>query len=139
MTRTELTVRYGSFAALAVLSNLLAQELSLRLYGGIYSLYVSIGAGTVVGLICKYELDKRYIFAQAAPSGRRDLQRFLAYTLTGVLTTALFWGFELGFEFLFASKTARYTGAVIGLSLGYALKYQLDKRCVFTQQEPTWN
>lgn len=139
MSRTELTLRYGSFAALAVLCNLLAQELSLGLYGGEYSLYVSIGVGTVVGLVCKYELDKRYIFAQVAPSASRDLHRFLAYTLTGVITTALFWGFELGFEFLFASKSARYTGAVIGLSLGYALKYQLDKRYVFTHQEATWN
>lgn len=136
MTRLELTCRYVAFAIVATGANLVAQELTVRAYIGVSSLYLAIAVGTLVGLVCKYLLDKHYIFALVTVSKREDADRFLFYSLTGVVTTMLFWGFELGFEFAFSGKTARYVGAVIGLSLGYALKYQLDKRFVFGKQEP---
>ena len=123
--------RYSLFAALAILLNLASQEISLRLYQGLYALYVAIIAGTAVGLISKYVLDKLFIFNVQSNSLGDDLTRFLAYSLTGVITTLIFWGFELTFDFLFATRQARYTGAIVGLTIGYVLKYQLDKRYVF--------
>lgn len=103
----------------------------MRLYGGHYDLYLAIGVGTLAGLVCKYLLDKHYIFAYRTESHQENLGRFFAYTLTGVLTTALFWGLELGFDSLFGTRLGRYSGAVLGLSIGYAVKYRLDKHFVF--------
>jgi putative flippase GtrA len=123
--------RYSLFAALATFLNLVSQEISLQLYQGLYALYVAIILGTAVGLISKYILDKLFIFNVQADSLSDDLTRFLAYSLTGVVTTLIFWGFELAFDFLFGTRLARYTGAILGLTIGYVLKYQLDKRYVF--------
>jgi len=80
-------------------------------------------------------LDKHYIFTFETSSQRENLLKFLTYGLTGILTTSIFWGFELVFDYLFDTKLARYLGAVIGLSIGYVVKYHLDKRYVFLEQE----
>ena len=120
---------------LATVANLLSQELTVQAYQGAYSLYIAIGIGTAVGLVSKYQLDSHYIFSHTLVSARQEMRRFVGYSLTGVVTTLLFWGFELTFDYIFASKAARYTGAAIGLGLGYALKYQLDKRYVFLKQD----
>ena len=130
-----LSIRYAFFAAVATLTNLAAQETSSLLYSGIASIYLAMAAGTLAGLICKYLLDKKYIFAFETASTKANVKTFFAYTVTGVATTALFWGFELGSDSLFGGKTARYLGAVIGLAIGYGVKYRLDKRYVFLQQE----
>lgn len=135
MSAIHLALRYTLFAAIATCINLLSQEAMIRVYGGLYALYVSMAVGTVTGLVCKYLLDKHYIFAYSTRSGHEDIRKFITYTLTGGFTTALFWGFELGFEYWYETRTARYVGAVIGLSLGYALKYRLDKHFVFRAQE----
>jgi putative flippase GtrA len=135
MAIVQLTLKYSFFAVLATLANLLAQEFSIRLYAGVYGITVAMIAGTVIGLICKYVLDKHYIFAFKASSAHEDMRKFLAYGLTGVLTTALFWSFELSFEYFFGTKFARYVGALIGLTIGYVIKYRLDKRFVFSKQE----
>lgn len=127
----RLAFKYSLFAVLATLANLLAQEISIQTYSAAYALYVSMAMGTIAGWVSKYLLDKHYIFAFQTQSKKEEAHKFLAYGLTGVLTTLLFWSFELGFEYAFANKLARYTGAVIGLSLGYVVKYQLDKRYVF--------
>ncbi len=134
MSAIHLALRYTLFATLATLVNLLTQEAVVQLYGGSYTLYLSMAMGTVTGLVCKYLLDKHYIFAYTTASGREDLRKFVAYTLTGGFTTAMFWGMELGFEFWFQTRAARYLGAVIGLSIGYAVKYRLDKHFVFHQR-----
>jgi putative flippase GtrA len=123
--------RYSLFAALAIFLNLVSQEIFLQLYQGLYALYMAIILGTAVGLISKYVLDKLFISNVQADSLSDDLTRFLAYSLTGVVTTLIFWGFELAFDFLFGTRLARYTGAILGLTIGYVLKYQLDKRYVF--------
>ena len=128
-------VRYGFFALLATLCNLLVQDLVIRLYTGAFALYVALIAGTLAGLVSKYQLDKHYIFHAVPVSPRRDLTQFVAYTLTGIATTLLFWAFELGFEFAIGGREARYTGAVIGLALGYSLKYRLDRQLVFRTGE----
>ncbi|MBT8146450.1 MAG: GtrA family protein [Gammaproteobacteria bacterium] len=130
----KILIRYSLFAVIAMVLNLASQELSLLVYSGPLALYVAILAGTGVGLVSKYFLDKLYIFNLQTQDWTDDLNRFIAYSVTGVVTTLIFWGFELSFEMIFATKQARYLGAVIGLTIGYLLKYQLDKRYVFSDK-----
>ena len=127
----KLALTYAILALVATAANIGAQDLSIRLYDGRHGVLLSVAVGTGVGLVLKYLLDKRYIFAFRARDARHDGQTFLLYTLMGLITTAVFWGFEFGFELLFQDKTMRYLGGVIGLAIGYVSKYQLDKRYVF--------
>lgn len=129
----SVVVKYTAFAIIATVLNLLTQEFVVQLASGPGALYLAIIAGTLTGLLCKYLLDKHYIFAIISRSTQEDMGRFLAYSVTGVVTTLIFWAFELGFELAFASKTARYLGACLGLAIGYGIKYRLDKRFVFSQ------
>ena len=131
----HLALKYSFFALLATAANLLTQEIFGRAYSEAYSIYLAMIAGTIAGWISKYLLDKHYIFVFKIQSAGEDMRKFLVYGLTGVFTTALFWGFELGFETMFGTKFARYLGAVIGLSIGYVVKYHLDKRLVFSKQD----
>jgi putative flippase GtrA len=101
------------------------------LYGGFLSLYVAMFIGTVAGLVLKYILDKKYIFFHTPKSKRDDRRKFFLYSLMGLFTTFIFWGFEIGFDALFVNENAKYVGAVIGLSIGYVVKYFLDKKFVF--------
>jgi len=123
--------KYAVFAALAMASNLCAQALSHRLHEGPFELYVSMGVGTLAGLVVKYELDKRLIFYSRAAGVAEEGKRFSLYTATGVATTLVFWGCEVAFDRVFGTVSMRYVGALIGLTIGYAAKYQLDKRVVF--------
>lgn len=124
--------RYTLFALVATLANIGAQDVALRVYAGPRAVGVSVLVGTVVGLVVKYVLDKKYIFHFQTDSAMHDGRVFAFYTLLGVATTGVFWGFEFGFDYLFdGAKAMRYTGGVIGLAIGYTLKYHLDKRYVF--------
>lgn len=127
----KLAALYALLAIIATAVNIGAQDLLIRLYAGPYSILLSMGFGTAAGLVVKYVLDKRYIFGFRAQNAAHDGQVFLLYALMGVITTAIFWGFELAFDHLFASKEMRYLGGVIGLAIGYLAKYSLDKRYVF--------
>ena len=126
---------YTIFALLATIANIGSQDISLRLYDGLYSVAASVLVGTAVGLIVKYVLDKKYIFQFRVKNAAHDTQTFILYTIMGIVTTAVFWGFEFGFDYLFQSKEMRYTGGIIGLAIGYYIKYQLDKRFVFVTRE----
>ncbi|GJM12431.1 MAG: hypothetical protein DHS20C12_08340 [Pseudohongiella sp.] len=130
-----IALKYSLFAVLATLLNLSSQEIVVRAYRGDFALLLAMAVGTGVGLASKYLLDKKYIFRFITASHREDLGRFTLYGLTGIATTAIFWGFELGFDWLIGGKTARYVGAVIGLCIGYGVKYRLDKRYVFARQD----
>ena len=133
---TILVLKYSLFATIATLVNLGAQEVVVSVYQGRNSMFFSILLGTLSGLVCKYQLDKNFIFAYSTTSSAHDRRKFIQYTATGFFTTVLFWGFELFAEYLYGTKTARYTGAAIGLAIGYVVKYQLDKRYVFIQENP---
>ena len=87
--------------------------------------------GTLTGLIAKYILDKKYIFYYVVKDKKEDSQKFILYSIMGVFTTLIFWGFEIGFDYIFDSEIAKYIGAIIGLSIGYITKYFLDKKFVF--------
>lgn len=130
MTLKTLILRYTAFAVIATLANLGAQELVLET-GGETALRVAVAVlvGTGVGLVIKYLLDKRWIFADRRP----DLGRqFTLYTLMGIATTAIFWGMVALFWAIWQTDLARISGAVLGLGLGYVTKYHLDRRFVFT-------
>jgi len=127
----KIALNYTIFAILATIANIGSQMLSMHFYDGRHSLVLSVFIGTGVGLVVKYVLDKKYIFAYQTRNAAHDGQTFSLYTLMGILTTFIFWGFEFGFEYLFNQDWLRYTGGVIGLAIGYVIKYQLDKRFVF--------
>jgi putative flippase GtrA len=127
----KLSITYAILALIATAANIGAQDLVVRACSAHFAVILSVAVGTGVGLILKYVLDKRYIFRFQARSVVHDSQTFALYTLMGLVTTVIFWGFEFGFDFLFQSKELRYLGGVIGLAIGYVAKYHLDKRYVF--------
>ena len=131
----RITINYTIFAVLATIANIGSQEISIRLYDGLYSVAASVLAGTLVGLAVKYLLDKKYIFRFYVKNAAHDTQTFVLYTIMGIITTAIFWGFEFGADHLFQSKEMRYVGGIIGLAIGYYIKYQLDKQFVFVSRE----
>jgi putative flippase GtrA len=127
----RLSLTYAFLALIATIANIGAQDLVVRLYHGPFAVVISMIVGTGIGLVIKYVLDKRYIFRFRARDAVHDGQTFMLYTLMGLVTTVIFWGFELGFDYVFADKQMRYVGGVIGLAIGYVSKYYLDKRFVF--------
>jgi putative flippase GtrA len=128
----KLITQYTLFAIISTITNIGSQDLSLRFYSGVYSVLISVFIGTGVGLAVKYALDKRYIFRYLTRDALHNTKTFMLYSVMGVVTTFIFWGFEFGFGHIFQSKEMRYAGGVLGLAIGYLIKYQLDKRFVFT-------
>ncbi len=122
---------YTIFALFATVVNIGSQEIAITIYQGSFAIMLSILAGTAVGLVLKYWLDKRYIFQYQTQSIQHGSKTFTLYTIMGIVTTFIFWGFELAFEAIYGTKEMRYLGGVIGLAIGYYVKYQLDKRYVF--------
>ena len=134
----KLAAIYALLAAIATATNIGAQAGFLLAYDGSHAIALSIIAGTGIGLIVKYALDKRYIFSFKAESAAHDGKIFALYASTGVITTAIFWGLEFSFHLFFGTDLMRYLGGVLGLAIGYVIKYELDKRFVFRQQaQPT--
>jgi putative flippase GtrA len=123
--------KYSFFALIATIINLFTQFISLAIYSQNFSLYIAMFFGTLTGLIAKYILDKKYIFYYVVKDKKEDSQKFILYSIMGVFTTLIFWGFEIGFDYIFDSEIAKYIGAIIGLSIGYITKYFLDKKFVF--------
>lgn len=133
----HIAIKYSIFALIATVVNILGQDISLRLYEGKGTILVSVFAGTLVGLVTKYYLDKKYIFNFVTKNVAHDGHTFILYTLMGVATTAIFWGFEFAFEWVFSTKGWRYFGGVLGLAIGYYIKYRLDKHYVFVERGAT--
>ncbi len=127
----RLAIIYTALALVAMATNIGSQELTVRAYHGPFQIALSVFIGTGVGLVVKYLLDKAFIFRFRARDKLHDAQTFGLYTMTGVVTTAIFWGFEFSFDQIFQSKDMRYLGGLIGLAIGYWTKYRLDKRYVF--------
>lgn len=128
-----LVFKYSFFATVAGLTNILCQAVINHLYHGQFQVYISMAAGTLAGLSVKYNLDKRHIFYFQTRTVIHDGQKFLLYSVMGLITTCIFWSVELTFTFTFHLLVMRYLGAAIGLIIGYFLKYQLDKRFVFVE------
>ena len=131
LTKFALVARYAAFAILATLTNLATQRALLPHDPDGRAFAIAVGAGTVAGLIVKYVLDKRWIFFDAAGGVHTHSRKFTLYTVTGIVTTAIFWGTETAFWVMWDTAAMRELGAILGLTLGYVLKYRLDKRFVF--------
>lgn len=132
MTLRALVLRYACFAAIATLVNLAVQRLVLVMGDGAGLFAAAVGAGTIAGLVVKYVLDKRWIFYDQARGAKAHGRKFALYTAMGVVTTAIFWGFETAFWLIWRTDAMRELGAVIGLAIGYVVKYNLDRAFVFT-------
>lgn len=128
-----IALRYLLFALVSTGVNLLFQYLSFLVYDAIFSLYIAMFVGTLAGLVLKYVLDKKYIFFHTPKNKKDNGKKFLLYSLMGVFTTAIFWGFEIGFDYFFNTQNAKYIGALLGLGIGYIIKYFLDKKFVFKE------
>ncbi len=131
MSRTTLVFRYTVFAILATLANLGAQRAVLAADPTDRGFVLAVLAGTAVGLVLKYVLDKRWIFADRSTGLATHGRKFALYTAMGIVTTLIFWGTETAFWLATRSHAWREAGAVLGLSVGYVVKYRLDRRFVF--------
>jgi hypothetical protein len=121
---------YVGFALLAVAGNLGAQWLVTRVLGPYSMFLIELVAGTGVGVVIKFLLDRAFIFDDSAKQ-RPVAKQATLYLMTSVATTILFWGGE-GLCVLLLGKTdARFAVGAFVLSVGYLLKYQLDKRITF--------
>jgi len=129
----QVAVRYVLFAVVATLANLAAQEAVVRLAPGA-PLALSIAAGTIVGFAVKYVLDKKWIFYDPFTSHRDEARKISLYGLFSVITTLVFWGFEVTFWTIWRTDVAKYAGAVLGLAIGYTAKYMLDQAFVFRER-----
>lgn len=129
LTFSTLVVRYSVFAALATIANLAAQRFVLLSLDA--NLAFAVAAGTGLGLVTKYTLDKKWIFHDALRSAKQETRKFSLYTLTGVGTTLIFWGSETAFWLVGQTQFMRELGAVLGLAAGYVIKFNLDRRFVF--------
>ena len=128
----SLLSRYLSFAIIATIANLVTQRAVLHLVKFNTSLFLAMVAGTTVGLVTKYILDKRWIFYDSDNSLNGKSLKFVRYTFFGIFTTSIFWFTELLFWFAWQSQLMREIGAILGLSIGYIIKYQLDRKYVFS-------
>ena len=126
-------IKYIIFALIATAVNIGAQDAVIRNYIGAFDILISMVVGTGAGLVIKYVLDKRYIFRFHTRDVAHNGKTFALYTLMGLATTVIFWGFEFVFDHFFETKEMRYLGGVIGLAIGYLSKYHLDKQYVFTK------
>lgn len=135
MTLQMLILRYAAFAVVATIANLATQRLALQFgdTGGYFA--AAVGAGTIVGLVIKYILDKRWIFYDVETGVTNHSRKFSLYTAMGIITTAIFWGTETAFWQIWQTDMMRELGAVLGLSVGYVVKYNLDRRFVFTDRQ----
>lgn len=129
MTRSTIALRYVIFAVIATIANLGIQRVVLM--GGEGLFVWAVLAGTAVGLVVKYLLDKRWIFLDTSTGTAAHARKFTLYTVMGLLTTAIFWGMETAFWLTWRTDMMRELGAVIGLAIGYFVKYRLDRKYVF--------
>ncbi|WP_170765208.1 GtrA family protein [Ruegeria lacuscaerulensis] len=135
MTLQTLILRYAAFALVATIANLATQRLVLQFgdTGGHFA--AAVGGGTIVGLVIKYVLDKRWIFYDIKTGAKNHGRKFSLYTSMGLITTAIFWGTETAFWLIWQTDMMRELGAILGLSVGYVVKYKLDRRFVFTDRQ----
>lgn len=126
----KLIATYGLFALIAIIANIVTQDFIMR-FGGDLVIWPSVMGGTFIGICIKYFLDKRYIFRFQTTHIRQDIRSFVLYSSMGLLTTGIFWGFELTFHYLFKTKVMWYLGGFLGLAIGYVIKYYLDKQYSF--------
>jgi putative flippase GtrA len=137
MNAQRLILLYAAFAAFSIVTNLGSQWLTIQIYKGPHYIILSVLIGTMVGLVTKYILDKRWIFRFRANNIKHELRTLALYTVMGGVTTLVFWGTEGLFQLAFGTEMMRFAGALLGLIAGYLVKYKLDSRLVFTNTLPS--
>jgi putative flippase GtrA len=131
-----IAVRYIMFAIIAGLANLATQEATIQVLPPLVPVMLSVLAGTAVGFVVKYLLDKSYVFLDGYDGHVAELRKVFLYGFFSIATTLLFWAVELSFWYIWNTIEAKYIGAVGGLSIGNWLKYMLDRTWVFPQDRP---
>jgi putative flippase GtrA len=126
----SLAVRYILFAVVSTAVNFLTQEMVVTTLP-ILPVAASILAGTATGFAAKYVLDKKWVFLDDYTTGLDELRKVSLYGLFSIVTTLVFWAFEMGAWALWQTDPAKYAGGAMGLAIGYAAKYALDRRYVF--------
>ncbi|WNC31644.1 MULTISPECIES: GtrA family protein [unclassified Thermosynechococcus] len=132
MSLQTLIIRYTVFAVIATFMNLFFQRVILLIDNSFPYFITAVAVGTLVGLVVKYYLDKRWIFFDHKKGAHHYSRQFSLYASMGIFTTTIFWGFETVFWLIWQSHFMREIGAIIGLAIGYVVKYHLDKRYVFS-------
>lgn len=125
---------YSIFAIIATFFNLYTQRLILSISKTNLFFLISISTGTLVGLLIKFVLDKKFIFLEKNIKYKNDGLIFSLYSLMGIVSTSIFWGTETIFWLIWQNQPMREIGALLGLTLGYIVKYKLDKYYVFNQR-----
>ena len=131
MTVYAFVFKYIAFSVVATIVNLSTQRVFFLFGENSKSFVLAIIAGTVLGLMTKYILDKRWIFKENYSGIREENKKFFKYALLGIITTLIFWSIEVTFWLIWKSHLMRELGAILGLTIGYWVKYNLDKRFVF--------
>lgn len=124
---------YTFFAIIATFLNLITQRFIISFSQSNLFYLIAIFCGTLVGLLIKFFLDKKWIFFDKTSGLILQSRKFSKYSLMGILPTLIFWSTETIFWFLWNTENMREIGASIGLSIGYIIKYKLDKRFVFNK------
>ena len=124
---------YTFFAIIATFLNLITQRFIISFSQSNLFYLIAIFCGTLVGLLIKFFLDKKWIFFDKTSGLILQSRKFSKYSLMGILPTLIFWSTETIFWFLWNTENMREIGASIGLAIGYIIKYKLDKRFVFNK------
>ena len=131
MKHKNLIIKYICFCIIATLANLSVQRYIIEMNIEKNGFLIAIGLGTIIGLLVKYALDKRWIFFDTINTFRHHQKTLVLFSITGIVTTLIFWCTEIFFWLTFNTHLMREVGAIIGLTIGYFIKYFLDKKFVF--------
>ena len=124
---------YTFFAIISTFSNLITQRFIISFSQSNLFYLIAIFCGTLVGLLIKFFLDKKWIFFDKTSGLILQSRKFSKYSFMGILPTLIFWSTETIFWFLWNTENMREIGASIGLAIGYIIKYKLDNRFVFNK------
>ena len=124
-------ILYIIFAIIATIANLLTQRLILSNNNSFLTYSIAICSGTLIGLLIKFFLDKRWVFYDKSFGIISQARTFSMYSSMGIFTTIIFWVTETIFWLIWKDEVMREIGALLGLSIGYIVKYKLDLRFVF--------
>ena len=127
-------LKYIIFAVIATLANLGAQRFILSIGKDENPIILAILIGTIIGLVIKYQLDKKWIFYFKNVRFINETGNFFLYSFFGLFTTSIFWITELFFWITTKDQVMRELGAIIGLTIGYILKYHIDKKYIFKKK-----
>lgn len=110
----------------------------LTIFGKTFEYYyiIHLLAGTALGFMAKFLLDKFLVFKNEHQNMGATFKQMIIYGLFAVITTLIFWGFQISFKFIFNSDQISLIGGLLGLTIGYSVKYILDKTWVFKKNEP---